>query len=43
MELVVARKENGVALFLFTAGTGADTSGIPKPVVLAKKGIDKLG
>ena len=43
MELVLARQDDGVALFLFIGGTGADTSGIPDPVSLAKKGVDKLG
>lgn len=43
IDLVVARHQNGIAVFEFIGAPGADTSGLPSPVALARKGVDKLG
>ena len=42
-QLFAARNSNAIVVFQFQGVTGADTSGVPTPEAIAKKGFQKLG
>ena len=42
-QVFAATQGNGIAVFQFQGSTSADTSGIPNPLSIAKKGFQKLG
>ena len=42
-QVFAATKDNAIVVFVFQGASGADTSGVPNPAALAKKGFQKLG